>query len=66
MVVKPEQTSGTVTMLREEQPGEQESILGRGRNCSILLSVQTGSETHSASHPTGTRDYFSGSKAART
>jgi hypothetical protein len=42
----------------------QGSIPGKGKNCSLLHSVQTGSEAYPASYPMGTGGSFPGSKSA--
>jgi hypothetical protein len=38
----------------------------QGQDFSVFHSVQTGSEAHPASYPTGTVDSFPGGRAART
>jgi hypothetical protein len=39
-------------------------FLAVARDFSLLYNIQTSSGTHSASYPTGTRDFFHGGKTA--
>jgi hypothetical protein len=53
----------STTLLRAGRPGDRSSILGKGKDFSSALYVQTSSEAHPASCTMGTGGPFPGIKA---